>query len=71
MRVNYYECKICKGLVDRGVKGIKRFRGTRKDVIKHLHDEHHLKHIKNSQGKPKKDFGQSSITLNTLVVEIK
>jgi hypothetical protein len=69
--IKYYECKICKHLNDRGVKGIERYKGTRKEVRKHLHDEHHLKHIKNIRGMTKKDFGQSDITKNTLSFEIK
>jgi hypothetical protein len=71
IQCKFYECAICKRLVDNGVKGEERFFGTRKDVRKHLHDIHHLKHIKNKEGVPKKDLGQSQITLNTIAKEIK
>ena len=69
--VKYYECAICKSMFDNKVKGIQRFQGSRKDVITHLHDEHNLKHIKNTAGTTKKDFGTSQITLNTIAKEIK
>lgn len=67
----YYECAICKRMVDNKVKGVERFQGSRKDVRTHLHDEHGLKHVKNDRALNKKDLGQSQITLNTIAVEIK
>jgi hypothetical protein len=71
IRIKIYECAICKRLVDNHVKGEVGFKGTRKDVRKHLHDVHKLKHVKNTKGVNKKDFGQSSITKNTIAVEFK
>jgi hypothetical protein len=69
--VKYYECAICKKMFYNKVRGEERFQGTRNEVRKHLHDVHHLKHIKNNGGTNKKELGQSRITLNTIAVEIK
>jgi hypothetical protein len=68
MKIKIYECKICRKLYDSSIKGIERFYGTRKDVRHHLVVEHHLKHVKNTQGVSKKNFGQSEITENTLAI---
>ncbi len=67
MKIKTYECKICKDLNDRGIKGQERFGGSRQDVRKHLVQVHRIRGRKNTQGLQKKDFGKSNITKNTLV----
>ncbi len=69
--IKIYECKICKGFVERKLKGEKGFRGIRKDVRKHLVNIHNIKGQKNIQGLNKKDFGKSMITNNMLSEEFK
>ena len=69
--IKIYECKICKGFVERGLKGEKRITGIRKDVRKHLVEVHNIKGQKNTQGLTKKDMGKSSITNNMLSEEFK
>jgi hypothetical protein len=39
--IKVFECALCKDEVYRGLKGAKRFIGTRKDVRQHLREEHH------------------------------
>lgn len=64
-----YECAICKKLARKGLKGEKRFIGTRKAVRKHLVEVHRLRGRKNLGGLSKKEFGQSNITKNCIEVK--
>ena len=57
-----YECAICKKLAARGIKGEERFKGTRKEVRKHLREVHHVKGVNKSD--------QSKITENLIAREI-
>jgi len=69
--IKIYECLICKQLAERGVKGQTRFRGTRKDIRKHLVEEHNLKGRKNKHGLNGKEFGESRITHSTISEEFR
>lgn len=62
MVIKIFECEICKGFFQNKIKGEKRFRGNRRDVRKHLVEDHKIKGMKNIFGMKTKDFGQSPIT---------
>jgi hypothetical protein len=40
--IKVFECALCKSEVERGLKGSKRFYGCRKEVRRHLIEEHHV-----------------------------
>lgn len=67
--IKIYECLLCRQLVNNKVKGQERFRGTRKEVRKHLVEVHNMKGRKNKSGLNKKEFGNSMITKNTIAEE--
>lgn len=69
--IKIYECAICKRFVQRKIKGQERFRGTRKDVRKHLVEDHRIRGRKNPGGMSTGDFGKSNITAETLSREFK
>ena len=60
-----YECAICKGFVKKGLQGEELFKGTRKDVRKHLVEVHHIKGQNNFIGLKKEEL-ESKITKNTI-----
>ena len=73
MEIKTYECSICERLTKKGLKGEKRFTGTRKNVRKHLREIHHIKGIKNYRGEhhgERKGQFRSNISKETLAYEI-
>ena len=66
MTPKIYECAICKKLSKNMKSKITRFKGTRKQVRKHLVEEHHIKGRKNPGRLNKKEFGPSNISQNTI-----
>jgi len=71
MEVKIYECSICRRLSNANVKDVKRYIGTRKQIRKHLTDEHNIKGRKNRLGQQKKEFGPSPISIETRSREFK
>ena len=69
IKIKVFECAICKKLALKGLKGEKRFIGTRKDVRNHIRDIHKVKGRKNTFGVPKREFGTSRITQNLEIYE--
>lgn len=67
MGIKIFECKICKGFYQNGVKGEERFLGTRQEIREHLVKVHNMKGRKNKNNLKKKDFGQSQISQNTIL----
>ena len=68
--IKIFECRICKSLIDRGIGGTKRFRGTRQDVRKHLREVHNKKGNRGGSHKGHQE-GVSQITEATISEEFK
>jgi hypothetical protein len=64
--IKIYECALCKKFAHDNIRGFERVTGTRKEIRKHLANEHHIKGRKNKQGVTKKEFGPSEISVQTL-----
>jgi hypothetical protein len=65
-QIKIFECSICRRLIDNNFTGIEKFTGTRKDVRKHIVEEHHIKGRHNTEGKKIVEFGPSFITSETI-----
>lgn len=64
--VKIYECLIYRRFEEEGIKGEKRIIGNRRDIRKHLIEEHHINRRNGRSNHKDRKNGISVVTENTL-----